>query len=432
MERNNHITDAVVVGGGLAGLAAATYLARARLSVILLEQSRQVGGRAVTQTVHGGFRFNMGAHALYLKGYAIRVLQELGIKFSGRPPSARGRYAIRGRKIYTFPGEFASILGTRLLGFRQKIEAARILATLARIDTRPLQGLSLRQWLTTNIRSEASAQLIMAVCRLSTYTNDCERGSAGATLDQLKLAVSGGVIYLDEGWQTLVDRLKAAALAAGVRITEGARVEAVESNETGNAVHLVHGESLSAAKVLLATGPYMASKLVNGGRVECLRSWASYTVPVRAASLDVALKRLPDPGHLFALGIDCPLYFSVHSAAAKLAPEGGAVIHLLKYLSGDEHDHDSDRRQLEDLLDLMQPGWRAETAGERFLPRITVSHALVRAGDGGIAGRPGPAVPGLPNLSVIGDWVGSEGMLADASLASARRAAVLIEGKSHD
>ena len=48
--------------------------------------------------------------------------------------------------------------------------------------------------------------------------------------------------------------------------------------------------------------------------------------------LDVALSSLPDKDVLFALGVDRPLYFSVHSAHAKLAPEGGALIHVSKYL----------------------------------------------------------------------------------------------------
>jgi len=74
----------------------------------------------------------------------------------------------------------------------------------------------------------------------------------------------------------------------------------------------------------------------------------------------------------------------------------------------------------------MQPGWREVVVERRFLPSLVVSHMLVTAAAGGTAGRPGPAVPGIRNLYVAGDWVGPEGMLADASLASAKRAAELI------
>jgi hypothetical protein len=59
---------------------------------------------------------------------------------------------------------------------------------------------------------------------------------------------------------------------------------------------------------------------------------------------------------------------------------------------------------------------------------MVVTNALVTAAGGGLAGRPGPAVPRVRGLYVVGDWVGAEGQLADASLASARRAAALLAG----
>ncbi|HEV8324571.1 MAG TPA: NAD(P)/FAD-dependent oxidoreductase, partial [Myxococcota bacterium] len=59
----------------------------------------------------------------------------------------------------------------------------------------------------------------------------------------------------------------------------------------------------------------------------------------------------------------------------------------------------------------------------RFLPHLVVSHALCTASAGGAAGRPGPAVPDVDGLCVAGDWVGAEGLLAEAALASARDAA---------
>ena len=74
----------------------------------------------------------------------------------------------------------------------------------------------------------------------------------------------------------------------------------------------------------------------------------------------------------------------------------------------------------------MQPGWREGVVERRFLPHLTVYHALPTAKDGGSHGRPGPAVPDIGNLYVAGDWVGPDGLLADASLASAKQAAECI------
>jgi len=74
-------------------------------------------------------------------------------------------------------------------------------------------------------------------------------------------------------------------------------------------------------------------------------------------------------------------------------------------------------------MDLVQPGWRSVVVERRYLPSITVSHALVSAKGGGFGGRPGPAIPGINGLFVAGDWVGSQGLLLDASVASAKQAA---------
>jgi hypothetical protein len=51
--------------------------------------------------------------------------------------------------------------------------------------------------------------------------------------------------------------------------------------------------------------------------------------------------------------------------------------------------------------------------------------------DGGLAGRPGPVLAELPRVFIAGDWVGEEGQLADASVASARRAAALALRAPH-
>jgi phytoene dehydrogenase-like protein len=126
----------------------------------------------------------------------------------------------------------------------------------------------------------------------------------------------------------------------------------------------------------------------------------------------------------FALGVDRPFYLSVHSATARLAPPGAAVVHVAKYLPPDhDGDAESDRREIEAFADVAQPGWRELVVEARFLPRMTVMEAIPTAAANGTAGRPGPRVPDVPGLFVAGDWVGPLGLLADASLASAELAA---------
>jgi hypothetical protein len=95
----------------------------------------------------------------------------------------------------------------------------------------------------------------------------------------------------------------------------------------------------------------------------------------------------------------------------------------MKYLAPSHARDGEAARELEALVDRMQPGWRDLVVERRYLPRLTVSHALVRADKGGLAGRPPAPVEDLPGVVLAGDWVGPQGLLADASCASGRAAA---------
>ncbi|NJL55345.1 NAD(P)-binding protein [bacterium] len=87
-----------IIGGGLAGLTAAVYGARAGHEVTLFEKSRSLGGRARTRT-DAGYCLNMGPHALYRSGAAAAILQELGVTFTGGPPKQRGYLGLNGKRV---------------------------------------------------------------------------------------------------------------------------------------------------------------------------------------------------------------------------------------------------------------------------------------------------------------------------------------------
>ena len=262
MGQQTREADVIVVGGGLAGLAASTYLGRAGRRVILFERADAAGGRARTRTLDG-FHFNLGPHALYPGGRAAEVLCELGVSVRGRAPGPSGVYAVRSGRLHTFPVGFVSLLTTGLLSPREKVEAARLLARLRRVDTTPLQRTTLADWLSESIESPAVRELVAAAVRVSTYTDDAERLSAGAGLDQLRMAAAG-VLYLDGGWQTIVDGLRRAAEAAGAEVVTHRPVASVLRDPAVRGVTLEDGSSVSAPAVVLAASPAEAARLVSG------------------------------------------------------------------------------------------------------------------------------------------------------------------------
>jgi phytoene dehydrogenase-like protein len=60
------MTDAIILGGGHNGLVCAFYLARAGLKVTVLERRHVVGGAAVTEEFHPGFRNSTASYTVSL------------------------------------------------------------------------------------------------------------------------------------------------------------------------------------------------------------------------------------------------------------------------------------------------------------------------------------------------------------------------------
>lgn len=408
--------DVVVIGGGIAGLVAATVVAKSGIPVVVFERASSLGGRAATREKNG-FRFNLGPHALYRRGVLCNTLQEFGVTVHGSLPPTNGGFTIRNGRMHTLPIGFTSLMTTSVMGLAAKFEFAKLQTSLKSIDASRVQDHTLESWLRAHVQHEEVRDLMRMLVRVTTFTNDPERQSAGAALEQLQLAIAGNVLYLDGGWQTIVDGLRRAAIAAGVRIDTGAPVVSLEHDSRHvEAVRLSDGRQMRAASVTITGNPSDVDSLTGVTHFE------RDLTPVRVATLDVALRVLPQPKRLVAFGADEPTYFSVHSASAQLAPDGAALIHVSKYLRPDEHAARDIEHELETLMDRMQPGWRTVLESRRFLPNLTVTHAELLASRGGLRGRPSPVLDAFDNVFTAGDWVGSEGQLSDAAAASAREA----------
>jgi phytoene dehydrogenase-like protein len=444
--------NVVIVGGGLSGLAAAIYLARGGRTVTVFEKRRYLGGRAITQMRHG-YRFNLGAHAFYRNGAGAAVLRELGVPVRGVPvkPKALALFAGEERRL---PLGWWSLLATSLVSLGGKAQLAAALWRIRRSGGAHAGSMTVRQWIEAHISDPRARQTLEALLRLISYADHAETESAASVLGQAKAALRGA-LYVHEGWQRIVDSLHSAAISSGVNFVTSSRIVGVDCRDDRvRAVHLGglemdadrlstyeiaypepapdHGAGapLPADTVLLAVDPTTASELAGKAGA----AWSAAR-PVTAACLDVALSSLPNPKRTFALSIDQPLYFAVHSAWAQLTPKGGALIHTVKYrkegnatdmeIEGKRVHRDArsaaDEQELEGLLDRMQPGWRDVLVHRRFLPSMTVSNALVTPS----TPRPAPATS-VHGLYVAGDWVGDEGLLSDAALSSARAAAKAI------
>jgi phytoene dehydrogenase-like protein len=122
--------DALIIGGGHNGLVCAAYLAGAGLKVTVLERRAVVGGAAVTEEFHPGFRNSVAAYTvsllnpkiireLELARYGLRIVER---QLSNFLPTEDGRYLCIGpgateREVAKFSAADASRLadyGARL------------------------------------------------------------------------------------------------------------------------------------------------------------------------------------------------------------------------------------------------------------------------------------------------------------------------------
>ncbi|HVL60642.1 MAG TPA: FAD-dependent oxidoreductase [Microbacterium sp.] len=78
------IHDAVIVGGGHNGLAAAAYLARAGRSVVVLERLAHAGGAAVSERPWAGVDARLSRYSYLVSLLPHRIIDELGLRISLR------------------------------------------------------------------------------------------------------------------------------------------------------------------------------------------------------------------------------------------------------------------------------------------------------------------------------------------------------------
>jgi phytoene dehydrogenase-like protein len=383
----------VIIGAGLAGLAAAATAARAGSRVIILD-ARSPGGRARTD-IRDGFRLNQGPHALYRGGPGWRVLAGLGIKPAGHSPRLSGSQALVAGRLRTFP----------------KVQAGMAAARLAVVNVSRQAGISASEWIDSLRLSHDAAQYLAAFIRNTSYVADLDQMPADLAITQLRAALRG-VSYLDGGWTQLTSGLLSCALAAGAELRTHVRADHVEGTIDASEVR-ADGEVIPASAVVLAVGrPAAARRLlpIDPG-------WGDLGPAVTAACLDLGLRC---HGTRYILGIDQPLYLSPHSPPGDLAPAGCELVHVMRYGA---RNPVADRDQLWNLATAAGIS-RDDVVVERFLPRMVVASCLP-CPQRGLAGRVPVTVPGAPGVFLAGDWVGPQGWLCDGSLASGERAGLL-------
>ncbi|MFN0155032.1 MAG: flavin monoamine oxidase family protein, partial [Gaiella sp.] len=275
------VRDAVVVGGGIAGLSAAWWL-RDR-DVVVLEAAERLGGRIRSER-RGPYWLNLGAHVFSGPGSATdRLARELGVELVPVPGALvaleiGGKVVMGGRpELYPFRLPFTWRERSALV--RRGPKLRRAVARYAALS-KPRPGESAAQtrarvlafnddatfadWLGP-LPGNADALIRATVTRSTAEPEELSAGH-GAGYFALVWDSSGGLSRnAIGGSQTLID-----AMAAGLegRVEAGAEVTRV-TVEADGLVHVRYGQDgaereLRARRAVVATKAYDATRIAPG------------------------------------------------------------------------------------------------------------------------------------------------------------------------
>lgn len=264
--------DVIVVGAGLAGLAAACTLQAAGRRVLLVEGSDGVGGRVRTDLVDG-FRLDRGFQVL-LTAYpdVARQLDTAALDLRAFDPGAavvtsvtggRARIAAVGDPLRR-PTLLASSALAPVGSIADKMRLAAMLLRLRRADPVALLRAPDRSTLDELRALGFSSRMIDRFFRPllgGIQLDPTLSGSARMSDVVLRCLAVGSSVVPALGMQRMPEQLAARLAPGTVRLH--ATVAAVQPGE----VRLAHGEVLRASSIVVATDGPTASRLLTGRAV---------------------------------------------------------------------------------------------------------------------------------------------------------------------
>jgi phytoene dehydrogenase-like protein len=258
------MTDVAVVGGGLAGLVAASRLAEAGSRVRLFEERDVVGGR-VASVHEDGFTFDDGFQVLFTAYPAAREELDLDAlslrRFAPGATIARPNHRSTLSDPLRDPGAALPTLFNRDVTLGDKLRVLRLQRDLARRTEREVfagEDTSIRAFLADYGFSDRFVENFVEPFYGGITLDRSLSSSASVFRYTFKMLSEGDTAVPADGMGAIPEQLAARARAADAHLETGTRVEGLE----GAALDL-GGETVEVDAVVVATDPRAAERLAD-------------------------------------------------------------------------------------------------------------------------------------------------------------------------
>ena len=413
-----------VVGGGLAGLAAASQLHRAGLQVELFERSRLLGGRATSFEIDGHVVDN-GQH-VYLACCVqfIRFVQESGMggalhlqdRFDVTVFSKDGRRSrLRAANLPAPLHLLASFAAYRHLGAAEKLQIARALLALKTNLQSAREEISFAQWLRDHGQSDATVRAFWEPFMVPALNAPLDRMNAADAAFVLSTAFLHDRGAARFGYSTVpLAQIMERAASPLHAVHRSSAVFGIDASESGVRVR-TSGEEHRFDAAVLAVSPKALARLLPERIASALPPLDVYEP---FAVMDVHLWYEGPPLDFdFAAILDSPVQWVFQKGAGYLCCSISAAGELVAKPSAE----------------MAELAWNEVRAALPLNEARLVRGAATRNPEGTYLAKPGVKRPGartpIPNLAIAGAWTatGWPDTMESAVRSGIDAAAVLLE-----
>jgi len=435
-----------VVGGGLAGIAAALELADAGSSVTLYEARARLGG-ATYSVRRKDHWIDNGQHVLLRCCTAYRgFLARLGVEHlvpiqprlripvlrENRPPAFLRRAPLPA-PLHLVP----TLLRYSPLRPRDRVNALRAAAALRQLDPADerLDAQTFGEWLRAHGQSDAAVAELWNLITLPTLNLPASEGSLALATKVFRTGLLDAADACDIGIPAVTlqrlheDPATTALAGAGVRVTLGAPVRGVAGTKV-----LLDGDSDDADAVIVAVPHESVARLVPAGAVDPDALAGLGTSPI--VNLHVHFDRRVLDERFAAAEAASPLQWLFDRTEAAEVENGQLVSVSLSGAQADIAEPLATLREryLPALERLLPAARRAEVLD---FTATREPRATFRAAPGTARLRPGPRTT-VPGLYLAGAWTNTgwpatmESAVRSGVAAAAAARADLAQGHAHE